>query len=180
MGSSGIFDESDLLSLAPPELQRALLKVPDDLVAQALSGAREPVAARIMENLSPRRARAVQATARRLVDSRELGPQAAKTALRNLVRKVFDVAALEAEGPAASRSVGAARPAAAVGAPAGGRASEANRRPGPDLSPRAFARLREVRAVLDAARKASPFVRELERARLGASATVLAGAWLRR
>ncbi len=180
MGSSGIFDESDLLSLAPPELQRALLKVPDDLVAQALAGAREPVAARIVENLSPRRANAVRITARRLVDSRELGPQAAKTALRNLVRKVFDVAAPEAEGRSASRSVGMAPPAVGARAPTDGRRIETNRRPGPDLTPPAFARLREVRAVLEAARKASPFVQELERARLGASAAVLAGAWLRR
>jgi hypothetical protein len=175
MPPSGTFDASDLLSLAPPALQRALLKVPDDLIAQALGGAPAAVAARILENLSARRSAAVPGAARRLLDSGEQGPRAAQAALRNLVRRIFEISGPEADAREASRSVGPARVAAGAAAPE----RAPNPRPGPDLTPRAFARLRETRAVLDAARRISPFVQEFERAKLGASGAVLARTWLR-
>lgn len=174
-----IRDEHDLLAMSAPEIQRALLKVPDDLIAQALAGAPAAVAGCIVSNLSARRAGAVRALAARLEAGGELGPRAAKTALRNLVRQVFDLAGPEAEGAAMSRAAGAARPAGAAprflrGMPARGEAA------GPDLSPAAFARLREVRAAFDAARRASPFVQNLERGKRAASAAVLFRAWLGR
>jgi hypothetical protein len=173
VGSAGTFDERDLLSMDPPALQRALLKVPDNLIAQALGGAPAAVAARIVGNLSARRASAVGALSRRLLDSGELGPSAAQAAVRNLVRKVFEVAGPEADGREASRSVGPA-PSAATR-----EEGEPKRPPGPDLTPPAFARLRETRAILDAARRVSPFVQEFERTKLGANAGVLARTWLR-
>jgi hypothetical protein len=162
-------DENDLLALAPPALQRALLGVPDGLIAQALAAARPAVAARLLENLSVRRAAAVRELSAALRGSGELGPRAAGTALRNLVRRVFEISAPEAEGAAASRAVGPAE-----------RRRPPESAPGPDLTPGAFARLREVRAAFEAARRISPFVRGLERARRGEAGAALARAWLKR
>jgi hypothetical protein len=174
MSPAGAFDENDLLAMAPPALQRALLKAPDELIAQAIAGASPAVTAAILKNLSARRAAAIRSRSALLGGSGELGPRAARTALRNLVRRVFAISAPEAEGPAASRTVGASRPA---GAAAGERPAEP---PAADLTPRAFAGLRETRAVLDAARRVSPYVQGLERGKRGANAAVLLRAWMRR
>ncbi|HOX05156.1 MAG TPA: FliG C-terminal domain-containing protein [Planctomycetota bacterium] len=178
MSPSGAFDAEDLLALAPPALQRALLKVPDDLVAQALAGAPAAVAERVLANLSARRAAAIRSTTRRLLASRELGPASAATALRNLIRRVFEISAPEAQGAEASRSVGTTR-----SAPAGPGDREAGSgppsQPGPDLTEGGFVRLREARAVFEAARRMSPYVQGLERAKLGANAGVLIRSWLK-
>jgi hypothetical protein len=180
MSPAGTFDENDLQAMAAPALQRALLKVPDDLLAQALSRAPAAVAARVLENLSARRSAAIGRTSRRMLDSGELGPAAARTALRNLVRRIFEIAGPEAEGRTASRSVAPARAAADAGVPAVRRENEAEPQPGPDLTPGAFARLRELRAAFDSACRISPYVKGLECAKQGANAAVLVRTWLRR
>jgi hypothetical protein len=174
-------DESDLLALAPPALQRALLKVPDDLIAQATAGAPATATARVLENLSARRAAAIRALSARLRDSGELGPRAIKTALHNLVRQVFKITAPEAEDAGTGRAAGPVRRAASAAARLGHpeNAPEPEGPSGPDLTPAAFARLREARAAFQAARRISPYVRGLERARRGADGAVLVRAWLK-
>ena len=179
MAPAGMRDENDLMAMAAPALQRALLKASDDLIAQALSRAPGAVTARILENLSARRAAAVGRTSRRLLDSGELGPAAAKTALRNLVRRVFEIAGPEAEGRTASRSVAPTRASAGAGAPPVRREAGPEPQPGPDLSQGAFARLRELRAAFDAACRISPYVKGLECVKQGANAAVLVRTWLR-
>lgn len=156
-------DEDDLLELEPARLQRALLRVPDALLAQALAAAEPKLAARLEANLSRRRAGALGQAARRLREGADFSARAARAALRNLVRSVFELAGPEAEGSEASRQ---------IAAPAGP--------PPPDLTPGAFGRLKELRAVAAAVWGASPFVQELELGRKGRAGAVLVRRWLGR
>jgi len=158
-------DESDLLRLSSLEFQRALLKVPDALLVQALAAAPAALGRHLAANLSRQRSSEISFHAARLRVSGELGDRAARTALRNLVRRVFDVAGPEAE---------AAEESAKVGAPA--RKEESKEEP--DLTPGAFARLREVRGVVLALEGISPGAGDLKRARSGMAGAVLLRRWL--
>jgi len=169
------YDENDLASLDAPALQRALLKVPDDLLAQAIGAASHAVAARLAKNLSRRRRETVRALASRLEASGETSERSGRAALRSLVRRVFEMSSPEAEATEASSCVGA--PPKRKTAVRVERDSEPE---APDLTPGAYSRLREARAVFGALSSMSPHARSLEETKRTRTGAALVRTWMGR
>jgi hypothetical protein len=170
------YDQNDLLELSPPELQRSLLKVPDELIVQALVPARAETRRRILDNLSKRRRTDVRRRAARLEESGELSDRSAAAALRNLVRQILEIAGPEPEGRTAGPAVGRApRARRAADRPEPDQAESA-----PDLSPGAFDRLREARGVVSTFAALGGYPAHLRRCREGMGGAVLVKSWLGR
>jgi hypothetical protein len=159
------------------DLQRALLKLPDDLVAQALCAARDDVRARVLANLSRRRKSDVMRKAAALEGSGEISERSARAALHNLVRNVFEVSSPAADAAEAStlaanvkrRKRGAEEPD-----------EDSDRSEAPDLTEAAFDALREARGVVSAFEGVSAYSGHLRRCRQGMSGAVLLRSWLGR
>jgi hypothetical protein len=170
------YDESDLRGMPDAELQWALLKVPDDLLVQALAAAADETRRALLANLSGRRGKEIAAESERLRASGTLTRRSARAALRTLVRSVFEVTGPERGGDADSAKVAPGRRArrAADRPDDGGRASA------PDLSPGALDRLREARAIVSTFRGISAHARHLEHCRKGLAGALLLRRWMKR
>ncbi len=171
---SRAYDESDLVRIAGPDLQRALLKVPDDLIAQALVGAGSAVRSAVLGNLSRRRKSDLLRRTARLEE--ELSDRAKRAALKNLVRKVFDVAGAQMDAVDESTKAAKTRRRRQAGeAP-----PEDEKARKPDLTPGAFTRLGEARGVVSAFEGVSGYSKHLKRCRAGMGGAVLVKSWLGR
>ncbi len=98
---------ADLLKVPAPDLQRALTRVPNRLIAVALAGAEGTTAASLLRHISPRRRTEVAA---------EIGalgkvPRASsQTAVKNLLKKALGLQAEEVDAKVAGVSLGPAPP----------------------------------------------------------------------
>ena len=167
-----VYDEGDLARMAGPDLQRALLKTPDDLIAQALVGAGGEVRSAVLGNLSRRRKSDVLRRAARLEE--EMSDRAKRSAVRNLVRNVFELAGPQVD--AADASTKAAKTRMRGGA--GGETPEEDRAGKPDLTPGAFGRLGEARGIVSAFPGISAHSGHIARCRAGMGGAVLVKSWL--
>lgn len=77
---------ADLLQVPVPDLQRALAKVPDRLIAVALSGADPGTAASLLRHVSPTRRREVESEIRAIG---RVPFATAQTAVKNLLKKAL-------------------------------------------------------------------------------------------
>lgn len=171
---SRAYDESDLVRMAGPDLQRALLKVPDDLIAQALVGAGSAVRSAVLGNLSRRRKSDLLRRTARLEE--ELSDRAKRAALKNLVRKVFDVAGPQMDAVDESTKAAQTRRRKQ----ASDKTEEEPAKEGEDLTPGAFTRLGEARGVVSAFEGISAHSKHLKRCRAGMGGAVLVKSWLGR
>jgi hypothetical protein len=174
---SGTYDQDDLARMPSADLQRALLKLGDDLVVQALCAARPEVRASVLANLSRRRRADVGRRAAGLEFSGELSARSAAAALHNLVRRVFEISSPERDADRASRETGEVRRRRAAGDQP---RAEKERSQGPDLTEASFNLLREARAVISAFEGVSGYAGHLRRCRQGISGAVLLKRWLGR
>ena len=169
------YDQNDLLQMAPADLQRALLDVPDELLVQALSAARDDVRDKLFGNLSRRRKSDVMHKAAQLEDSGEMTARSAAAALHNLIRKVFEVSSPDtdaADAVAATGNVNKLKRAADRPA------DEQEKSEGPDLTEASFNHLREARSVVSSFEGISACSRHLQTCRQGRSGAVLLKSWL--
>jgi hypothetical protein len=176
-GVSSRRDQADLLGIPPAELQRALLAVPDELLARALCAARPEVRAGLLANLSRKRRAEVDSRSVQLQASGEVAGVPARTALQNLLRRVF--------GSGASRAAAPRHPTAANQSNAprrtedqGPERSGDDRRP--DLTESSRELLRESRAVVASLAGLSDHGRHLQRCARGRCGAVLIRKWLGR
>lgn len=171
---SRAYDESDLVRMAGPDLQRALLKVPDDLIAQALVGAGSAVRAAVLGNLSRRRKSDMLHRAARLEE--DMSDRARRSAIKNLVRSVFEVAGPQMDAVDASTKAAKTRRRKQ----AADKAEEEPAKKGEDLTPGAFTRLGEARGIVSAFEGASGYSKRLRDCRAGMGGAVLVKSWLGR
>ncbi len=171
------FDQSDLQEMAPADLQRALLDLPDELLAQALCAAGEGIRNKLLRNLSRRRKSDVMSKADRLQSSGEMSERSAAAALHNLVRKVFEVSSPEADSREADSAVANAKKRKRA---ADRPADEQEENTSPDLSESSFNHLREARSVVSSFEGISACSRHLKACRQGQSGAVLLKSWLGR
>jgi FliG C-terminal domain len=169
------YDQNDLLQMAPADLQRALLDVPDELLVQALSAAREDVRGKLLGNLSRRRKSDVMHKAAQLESSGEMTARSAAAALHNLMRKVFEVSSPEEDATdAAATTANVKERKRAADRPADEREINA----APDLTEASFNHLREARSVVSSFEGISACSRHLKTCRQGRSGAVLLKSWL--
>jgi len=169
-------DHRDLLELPAAELQRALLAVPDELLAQALCAAEEDVRRALLANLSRRRCSEASRKSSSLQSSGEMSARSAAAALHNLVRSVFGVAGPERDAPRAdTRAADTSSQQLAEHSPPAGEPGHP-----PDLSEAAFNHLREVRGVVSSLEGVSGYSKHLRDCARGRSGAVLLKSWLGR
>ncbi len=168
------YDEGDLVRIAGPDLQRALLKTPDDLIAQALVGAGSELRSAVLGNLSRRRKSDILHRAARLEE--DMSDRARRSAVKNLVRNVFEVAGPQMDAVDASTKAAPTRRRKQ----AADQAEEEPAKQGEDLTPRAFARLGEARGIVSAFEGVSGHSKHLKTCRAGMAGAVLVKSWLGR
>ncbi len=98
---------ADLLKVPAPDLQRALTKVPNRLIAVALSGAEPGTAASLLRHISPRRRQEVEGEIRALG---RVPFATAQTAVKNLLKKAIGLKGEEVDSDQAGVRVGPAPP----------------------------------------------------------------------
>lgn len=171
---SKAYDESDLARMAGPDLQRALLNTPDDLIAQALVGAESKTRSAVLGNLSRRRKSEILHRAARLEE--DMSDRARLSAVKNLVRSVFEVAGPQRDAVDASTKA-AKTPRRKQAAD---KAEEDPAKKAEDLTPGAFTRLGEARGIVSAFAGVSAHSKHLKTCRAGVAGAVLVKSWLGR
>lgn len=98
---------ADLLRVPAPDLQRALTRVPNRLIAVALSGADPSTAASLLSHISPTRRQEVETEIRAI--GRVPFPTA-QTAVKNLLKKALGLSGEETEADQAGVRVAPPQP----------------------------------------------------------------------
>ncbi len=172
---SGAHSATDLLAVDAADLQRALLKVPDELLSQALCAAADDVRRVLLENLSRRRKGDAMRKASRLESSGEISLRSANAALHNLVRNVFDVTSPEQDATRAEpQAANARKQRSATHTPCvQGKVDQAA-----DLSEASFNYLCEARGVVSSFEGLSHYSTHLKTCGKGRAGAVLLKNWL--
>lgn len=165
------YDQNDLLRLSSPQLQNSLLKITDELLAQATLSLSQDVCDRLLTNLSKRRRSDIRRLSASLEASGEISDRAAKAALHNLVRQIFEIAGTEPDGNDHSERIARMHQARRAGDDEGESSA-------PKLTKEQHSILGEARKVISSFDGMSGYSKHLKTCREGMGGAVLLRAWL--